>query len=274
MDLQRVKVMESQKQVRGKNKSTEQIMQSGDRIEVVYYTDPLCCWSWAMEPQWRRIQYEYRDIISTRYCMGGLLSDWNHFNDAANFVSRPIQMGPVWAEAHHLSGMPVSDRIWMKDPPASSYTACVAVKCAARQSTKAEENFLRKCREELMINGINIAKQQNLFHIAEHLEVELNGFSADDFKQDYISGAGVEEFRNDLKEVRYKSVSRFPSIKFTNESGKAILLTGYEPYESLRNVFNEFLIHSPEAPIEEDKYKNYFGSLLERELAEAVKLYP
>src|SRR5690242_21305745 len=35
-----------------------------DLLEVIYYTDPLCCWSWAFEPQWRRFLYE--DRKSTR----------------------------------------------------------------------------------------------------------------------------------------------------------------------------------------------------------------
>ncbi len=273
MHHQKVKIMVVQGKAREKN-NNQQAVQSGDRIEIVFYTDPLCCWSWAMQPQWRRIQYEYRDIISTRYCMGGLISDWNNFNDSVNSISRPIQMGSVWAQAHHISGMPVYDRIWMSDPPATSYTACVAVKCAGLQSKNAEEKFLRKCREELMINGINVAKQSSLFYIAEKLATELDSFSADSFKKDYVSGAGTEAFKSDLKEVRYKNINRFPSSLFKDKSGKAILLTGYKPYENLRNIFDEFLIPSPETPIETEKYKNYFGNLVERELAEASKVYP
>ena len=25
-------------------------------LSIEYYTDPLCCWSWAFEPQWRRLR--------------------------------------------------------------------------------------------------------------------------------------------------------------------------------------------------------------------------
>ncbi len=270
---QQAKIMGMQSWGKGKN-NDEETVQSGDRIDIVFYTDPLCCWSWAMEPQWRRIQYEYRDLLSIRYCMGGLLSDWNNFNDSINSVSRPIQMGPVWAEAKHISGMPVYDRIWMSDPPATSYTACVAVKCAGLQSTNAEEKFLRKCREELMINGVNIARQSSLFSIAEKLAAELDDFSADKFKQDYQSGAGAEAFKDDLKEVRFKNINRFPTLKLNNKSGKAILLSGYKSYKSLKKVFNE-LLHLPSGIlIKQEDYQNYFGCLMEREIEEAIKLYP
>jgi hypothetical protein len=67
-----------------------------DLVEITYYTDPLCCWSWAFEPQWRRLRYEYSGKIKWRYRMGGLLPDWSSFSDPMNDVSRPIQMGPFW----------------------------------------------------------------------------------------------------------------------------------------------------------------------------------
>jgi len=83
--------MVNQKQVlqdRDKN-----IQQNEGRVEIVYYTDPLCCWSWAFEPQWRRLQYKLRDKLSVRYCMGGLIADWKNFNDEVNSINRPAQMG-------------------------------------------------------------------------------------------------------------------------------------------------------------------------------------
>ena len=50
--------------------------QQADRIFVTYYTDPLCCWSWGMEPQLRKFRYQYRHLISFRYCMAGLIPEW------------------------------------------------------------------------------------------------------------------------------------------------------------------------------------------------------
>lgn len=116
-----------------------------DLLEITYYTDPLCCWSWAFEPQWRRFLYEFRGKIRYRYCMGGLLPQWNNYNDAINSVTRPIQRGPVWMHAKQMSGMPIDQNIWMRDPPSSSYPACIAVKCAALQSPYAEESIYACC---------------------------------------------------------------------------------------------------------------------------------
>jgi protein-disulfide isomerase-like protein with CxxC motif len=106
-------------------------------LEIVYYTDPLCCWSWAFEPHWRRLRAEFGAALDCRYRMAGMIADWGSYSDPLNSVSRPLQMGPIWREAQHLAGVAVDDRIWALDPPASSYPACLAVKAAELQSADA-----------------------------------------------------------------------------------------------------------------------------------------
>src|SRR5437764_14406622 len=108
-------------------------------------------------------------MIRWRYCMGGLLPGWKNFYAPGNSVSRRAQMGPVWMEAGHMSGMPIDTGIWMKDPPVSSYLACIAVKCAGLQSKEAEERYLRCLREALLVYGRNISFASTLTEIAREL---------------------------------------------------------------------------------------------------------
>jgi hypothetical protein len=70
-----------------------------------------------------------------------MIADWESSSDPLNSVSRPLQMGPIWREARHLSGAPLDDRIWALDPPASSYPACLAVKAAELQSAAAADLY-------------------------------------------------------------------------------------------------------------------------------------
>ncbi len=95
------------------------------RLELEYYTDPLCAWSWGFEPQWRRLRYEFAAQLRWRYRMGGMLSDWQRYNDPLNDISRPVQMGPLWHQIAEVSGMPLDDRCGSRTrqprptPPAS-----------------------------------------------------------------------------------------------------------------------------------------------------------
>jgi putative protein-disulfide isomerase len=46
-----------------------------------------------------------------------------------------MHMGPEWMQAGRIAGLMVADKIWITDPPSSSFPACIAVKCAEDQST-------------------------------------------------------------------------------------------------------------------------------------------
>lgn len=208
--------------------------QSRDLIEIVYYTDPLCCWSWAFEKEWQRLQSEFKEKIAWRYCMGGLIPDWNSYNDPMNSVSRPAQMGPVWMEAQHTTGTPINYRIWIDDPPSSSYPACIAVKSAAMQSQKAEESYLRALRKAVMVEGKNIAKTEVLVKIAEKLSEENRQLlNAEKFIHDLSSEESRNAFRNDLQRARYNRIGRFPTLTITKPHEKGVLITGYRPYKIL-----------------------------------------
>ena len=62
-----------------------------DRLIVHYYTDPLCCWSWAFEKTWQQFQDEFGDKISVQYILCGMIPDWKTYNDPMNNVSPAIE---------------------------------------------------------------------------------------------------------------------------------------------------------------------------------------
>jgi putative protein-disulfide isomerase len=201
-------------------------------VDITYYTDPLCCWSWAMEQDWKKLQNEFAGNISWRYCMGGLLPSWQVYHDTLNAVTRPIQMGPVWMHARQLSGVPINDRIWMSDPPASSFPACIAVKSAEMQSKEHGEKYLGLLREAVMVNAQNIAKTEVLQAIASELKNADETFDVDQFNNDLIHGGGSEAFKKDLQEVQSRGIDRFPTF-IVRYQQQAIMLTGYRPYAAL-----------------------------------------
>ncbi|MCT7995769.1 DsbA family protein [Laspinema olomoucense] len=210
----------------------------GAPLEIIYYTDPLCSWSWAVEPQWRRLRYEFGDRLVYRYSMGGLLRDWQQFSDPLNDISRPVQMGPVWIQVRHLTGMPINEGIWVKNPPTSSYPACIAVKAASQQGPDVGESYLRRLREAVMLEGRNIAQREVLLELGAELNPEL-GFDGDRFERDLDHPDSMEAFRQDLKEMRYCGIARFPSIMLRPNSGRSLLMMGYRPYSVLRDAITQ-----------------------------------
>jgi predicted DsbA family dithiol-disulfide isomerase len=212
------------------------IDQSADRIDIVYYTDPLCCWSFGFEREWQQLKETLGIDLNVRYCMSGMLESWGSYNDELNSVTKPIQMGPLWMQASHVCGVPIDGSIWVEDPPASSYLACVAVKCAFHQSFSIGEKYLEHLRIAVMQKGINIALQSNLMSLAR----EIDEMDYKQFVFDLLSGIGIQLFNIDLGEVRHRNITRFPTLLISNKN-KAILLTGYRKYGVLINAIENLI---------------------------------
>jgi len=208
--------------------------QQADIDSITYYTDPLCCWSWIFEPEWKKLVAHFGNTVTRRYCMGGLLPGWKNFYDTVNSIHKPLQMGPMWMHASKISGIAIRDDLWAKDPPASSYPACVAVKAAALQSDVAAEKYLFLLRDACMMQARNIAKPSVLLELADDLcDDETLQFDPVLFKKHLFGNEGKEAFKKDLQEVRYYGINRFPSIVIKARSGNAKLITGYNKYETL-----------------------------------------
>lgn len=210
-------------------------------VDITYYTDPLCCWSWAFEPQWRKLLHALEDRVTYRYCMAGLIPGWKSYHDPVNFVSRPAQMGPVWMHAREALGVPIHERIWFDDPPSSSYPACIAVKCAMLQSSAAGEAYLQKAREAVMTKGINIAREAELLKIAEMIAAESPGLmDAQWFAADMKSGAAMEGFRKDLNDVRQRRIERYPALIIRRAGAAPLIVTGYRTCAFLLDIITDY----------------------------------
>jgi predicted DsbA family dithiol-disulfide isomerase len=244
------------------------------RLEVVYYTDPLCAWSWAIEPQWRRLRFEYDEGIAWRYVMGGMVADWGSYQDTLNSVYNPAQMALQWYQVRQLTGTRLDERIWREDPPSSSYPACLAVKAAERQGPAAGEDCLRRLREAVMIGRRNVARGEALVEAAEGLAADPPrgvAFDVDRFREDILGAEVRNAFHEDLREVRYRDIGRFPTLVLRAEGDRAIALAGYRTYEIIREALTRLAPDLRPRRREPDAvaYVSYWGRAAGREVAQA-----
>jgi putative protein-disulfide isomerase len=213
-------------------------------LAVEYFTDPLCPWCWAFERPWRRLRAALGDRLACRYRMAGLIADWDHYADPVHSVHRPAQMATLWFQVRQVAGVDLDERIWLDDPPASSYPACLAVKAAELQSSRAAELLLARLREAVMLSRRNIARWEEIQAVAEELAAQEPGaFDAGRFAGDLNGEEAAGAFRDDVMQARYRQIGRFPALLVTAPGGPAALLTGYRPYEILREAFAELVPH-------------------------------
>ena len=218
-------------------KTKVQTISENDRLFLTYYTDPLCCWSWGMHAAISKLKEEY-ETASWRYVVGGLIPDWQNFCDPVNSVTRPLQMGPVWMHASQVSGVSIDHNLWFRDPPISSYPACIAFKAVQLQSQEHAITYLRLLWETCMMHGKNISKQKELIDVAARLNLLYPHFDIKTFQKDLTNGKGLEAFKSDVHEIKINNIARFPTLTI-RIGQQCLLLTGYSPYERLVKAIDQ-----------------------------------
>ena len=211
---------------------------AGDAIEVEYFTDPLCCWSWAFEPVWRTLRMRYGSALSRRSVLGGMIESWTTFRDPLNDVGRPVQLAPLWHMAGRTTGVPIDPAIWHSDPPASSYPASVAVKAAALQGMEAGDRYLFLVREAVMIRRLNVARRDVLLRLGAELAAAIpDAFDPRRFGEDLAGDAAAGAFTADLRRTRFLGIGRFPTIIVHGPAGSRIAV-GYRPADVMERMID------------------------------------
>ena len=158
-------------------------------VQVRFYTDPACPWSWAAEPAIRRMMWEFEGELEFVWVMGGLTRSY----ERANLLDVVSQ----WLVDAAEGGMPCDPRIWTENPLASTYPACQAVKAAAEQGPQASYRYLRTLREGIMFERRKLDHADALIDAAGR-----SGIDRSRFEVDLRSHAITEAFGTDLDEVR------------------------------------------------------------------------
>lgn len=176
-------------------------------VRVVCVTDPLCSGCWALEPAWRRLLHHYGDVLAVTYVYGGLLPSWDGFRDRGAGIASPADVAPHWNRVSERSGQPIDARVWLDDPPESSFPACVAAVAVRLVAPEQEEPFLRRLRELVFLERRNIARPEVLAEALDTMEIDSDAWRAaiDD-------GRAERTFQADRGVARMLGARVFPTL--------------------------------------------------------------
>lgn len=186
-------------------------------VNVRYYTDPGCIWSWSAEPAVRRLMTEFGDGLSLTFVMGGL---WRETGDVRGYVEE-------WTQAAAQTGMPNDPGLWLDSPICSSYPGCMAVTAAAEQAGDGGCRYLRALREGLVCLRRKLDTTEALVE-----EARGAGLDVERFRIDLASNAIVEGFAAQLEETRAAPAPEgceripFPTLRFGDDGW----VVGPQPY--------------------------------------------
>jgi predicted DsbA family dithiol-disulfide isomerase len=204
-------------------------------VQVRFYTDPACPWSWAAEPATRRLMWEFEDELELTWVMGGLARQYGRdYRDEEGRIGQGsdcfADLISHWLDVAADGLMPLDPRIWKENPLASTYPACQAVKAAAEQGQEAAYRYLRNVREGIMFERRKLDHADSLIAMAGRASIDRPRFEID-LRSHAITeafGADLDEVRNPPDEARAAGAIRhtegherisFPSAVFIGEDG-------------------------------------------------------
>jgi predicted DsbA family dithiol-disulfide isomerase len=221
-------------------------------VQVRYYSDPACTWSWAAEPALRRIIFEFEGELDFVWAMGGLA---RHFGSAYRDSEAGVGTGPDcfadlmshWLNVAGRTGMPCDPRLWTEAPISGTFPACIAVEAAGEQGWDAGYRYLRRVREGLMLWRKRLDERPALVDLAGPAGLDVEAFEAalDSERPVAAFAAHLEEVRDvpaEAREAGKTSVTEgherlsFPSAVFIGEDGERHGVWGFQPAEAYREA--------------------------------------
>jgi protein-disulfide isomerase-like protein with CxxC motif len=221
-------------------------------VSVIYYTDPACPWSWAIEPSVRKLMVQFDDQLDWTFVMGGLDRDVVLEAGGRGRELAHARLVREWLRVADVSGVPLDPLLWVEGPIETTYPACMAVKAAADQMPDGPYRYLRRLREGLMCERRKLDQLESLVEEGraagldvERLRIDLRShgtteaFAEDLDRTKHLAAAAVEQgFATGAESGRLSrgaDGAPLPSVTFRGDAGERTVY-GFSPYPAYRDA--------------------------------------
>lgn len=251
-------------------------------VQVRYFTDPACSWSWGAEAPLRRLMWEFDGQLEFVWVMGGLARRFgrDYRDEDGDIGSGPDCFADLmahWLNVAGETGMPCDPRLWTESPLESTYPACLATVAASEQGWEAGYRYLRRLREGLMYGRRKLDNPSALLAEAgpagldvERFEIALRSHGPLETLSAHIEEARTipEEARaaGKLSQTEGRERLAFPSAIFVGADGERHGVYGWQPLEAYREAaLAAGAEQVNEGPLEPLAAVERFGSIATRE---------
>jgi len=246
---------------------------SEKKLKIAHFTDPLCFWCYAMEPEMRKIRMLLDDRLEYRIVMGVLSSDVHEFTgidewSEMNYSFFRIELIEHLAKSAERVGMPFSiDHLRACSPEELVSLPLSKAYCAMKMLDEdVAEAYLRRMRECVYAEGHSLSTVERLVELAREFPVD-----AERFRTMLETDEALPVLLEGIGECRTYNVMSFPTLLIQYGEGRFIV-SGYCEYPQLRRAIlfatggeidpgeAEYSIDALEA------YMKRFGKAAEREI--------
>lgn len=225
------------------------------KITITSFTDPVCSWCWASEPIFRGLETHYPDMIEFRYIQGGLVRSIEQMSPRGDVDEANDWVANHWLEGASRHKMPVKVdgfHLFSHDYP-HTFNQGIAYKAAQKVDPDKADKYLRRIREATISEAKLTSHPDVLIELASEVGIDVGQF---------IAVFGSEEAKNayngDLAFTRGSGVSGFPTFIVKVDTGRQVMLRGYQSLDSFKQVIS----YLSDGLIEETEVKQDFETLL------------
>jgi predicted DsbA family dithiol-disulfide isomerase len=192
-----------------------------EKVEVYYFTDPLCSHCWATEKIIQSFKNTFSHYMNFHYVMGGLLKFWDGSADKSNSLNDPNDVYSHWKDVGRHYDVPIDGSLWFKTPINSSYPASKVFLTINTFDTIKAELFLRLARIAAFVTNKDISNDEVLIDL-----INQSGLNGSDILKESKSHKINKLLDDDFNLAKEFGVKDYPNIVMINKDDEGIRVVG------------------------------------------------
>ena len=210
------------------------------KLVIEHFTDPLCFWCYAMEPEMRKIRVLLDDQLDYRIVMGVLSSDVHEIigydEDAElRYEVYRAMLANYFRESVKMVRMPLSlDNMLTHGPEDLVSLPLSLAYCAMKMIDKdIAEAYLRRMRERVFAEGCSLSTVDQQVQLASEFPIDV-----EQFRSNLDNPEIATVLQQGVDKCRIYGITAFPTL-LLQWGDKRMMAQGYHTFEELKQAIGQ-----------------------------------
>ena len=210
------------------------------KLVIEHFTDPLCFWCYAMEPEMRKIRVLLDDQLDYRIVMGVLSSDVHEIigydKDAElRYEVYRAMLANYFRESVKMVRMPLSlDNMLTHGPEDLVSLPLSLAYCAMKMiDMDIAEAYLRRMRERVFAEGCSLSTVDQQVQLASEFPIDV-----EQFRSNLDNPEIATVLQQGVDKCRIYGITAFPTL-LLQWGDKRMMAQGYHTFEELKQAIGQ-----------------------------------
>ena len=210
------------------------------KLKIVHFTDPLCFWCYAMEPEIRKVRVLLDDQLEYRIVMGVLSADVREIigddDDAElRYEVYRAMLANYFREAVKMVRMPLSLDGMLTHGPEDLVSLPLSLAYCAMKMIDEDiaEAYLRRMRECVFAEGRSLSSVEEQVRLAGEFPIDV-----EQFRSNLDSPEVAAVLQQGVDECRTYGITAFPTL-IMQWGDRRIATQGYCTFDELKQAIRQ-----------------------------------